>query len=52
MRRCASAENSFSRTMISNHSGHAMKKDKSQQSVEQSEVGLPPEELIRRVRGN
>jgi transposase-like protein len=34
--------------MISNHGGHAMKKDTSQQSVEQSEVGLSLEDLIRR----
>jgi hypothetical protein len=48
MRRRASAENGLSRTIFNNHGGHAMKQDTSRQSVEQSEVGLSLEELIRR----
>ncbi len=35
--------------MISNHGGHAMKKDTSRQQVEQSEVGLSVEDLIPRT---
>jgi len=48
MRRRASAEIRSGNNDVSNHGGHAMKKDTSEQSVGQSEVGLSLEELIRR----
>jgi hypothetical protein len=48
MRRRASAEIRFGKNDVSNHGGHAKKKETSEQSIEQSEVGLSLEELIRR----